>query len=229
VRISGRTFIVTGGRSGLGEATAAMLEREGATAVIADLPETDVTDADAVQALVDSCDELHGAVNCAGIGGGARVVGFPLDRFRRIVEVNLIGTFNVLSLAAAKMAEGEPDEEGTRGVIVNTASNAAFDGQIGQHAYTASKAGVAGMTLPLARDLARHGIRVVTIAPGPHDTPMLARLRDDIRASLESQVPFPKRLGHADDFAGLVRHVIENEYLNGETIRLDGALRMGPR
>jgi NAD(P)-dependent dehydrogenase (short-subunit alcohol dehydrogenase family) len=229
VRISGRTFIVTGGRSGLGEATAAMLEREGVTAVIADLPETDVTDADAVQALVDTCGELHGAVNCAGIGGGARVVGFPLDRFRRIVEVNLIGTFNVLSLAAAKLAENEPDEEGTRGVIVNTASNAAFDGQIGQAAYSASKAGVAGMTLPVARDLASKGIRVVTIAPGPADTPMLGPMRDDIRESLVSQIPFPKRLGRAEDFAALVKHILENEYLNGEVIRLDGALRMGPR
>ena len=229
MEIRGKTFVVTGGRSGLGEATAAMLEREGATAVIADLPETDVTDADAVQALVDSCAELHGAVNCAGIGGGARVVGFPLDRFRKIVEVNLIGTFNVLSLVAAKLAENEPDEEGTRGVIVNTASNAAFDGQIGQAAYSASKAGVAGMTLPVARDLASKGIRVVTIAPGPADTPMLGPMRDDIRESLVSQIPFPKRLGRADDFAALVKHIVENEYLNGEVIRLDGALRMGPR
>ena len=225
VKISRPTFIVTGGRSGLGEATAAMLEREGANVVIADLPETDVTDADAVQALVDSCGELHGAVNCAGIGGGARVVGFPLDRFRKIIEVNLIGTFNVLSLAAAKMAENEPDEEGTRGVIVNTASNAAFDGQIGQAAYSASKAGVAGMTLPVARDLASKGIRVVTIAPGPADTPMLGPMREDIRESLVSQIPFPKRLGRAEDFAALVKHIVENEYLNGEVIRLDGALR----
>ena len=229
MQIRGKTFIVTGGRSGLGEATAAMLEREGATAVIADLPETDVTDADAVRALVDGCTELQGVVNCAGIGGGARVVGFPLDRFRRIVEVNLIGTFTVLSLAAEKIAAGEPDEEGTRGVIVNTASNAAFDGQIGQAAYSASKAGVAGMTLPLARDLASKGIRVVTIAPGPSDTPMLGPMRDDIRESLTSQIPFPKRLGRAEDFAALVKHIVENEYLNGEVIRLDGALRMAPR
>jgi NAD(P)-dependent dehydrogenase (short-subunit alcohol dehydrogenase family) len=229
VQISGRTFVVTGGLSGLGEATARMLEAEGGKVVIADLPETDVTDEEAVRAVVESCDELHGAINCAGIGGGARVVGFPLDRFRRIVEVNLIGTFNVLSLAAAKMAEGEPDEEGTRGVIVNTASNAAFDGQIGQAAYSASKAGVAGMTLPVARDLASKGIRVVTIAPGPADTPMLGPMRDDIRESLVSQIPFPKRLGRTEDFAALVKHIVENEYLNGEVIRLDGALRMGPR
>jgi NAD(P)-dependent dehydrogenase (short-subunit alcohol dehydrogenase family) len=229
VRIEGRTFLVTGGRSGLGEATAALLERDGARVVIADLPETDVTSEDAVRELVASCDELHGAVNCAGIGGGARVIGFPLEQFRRIVEVNLVGTFNVIRYAAEKIAAGEPDEEGTRGVIVNTASNAAFDGQIGQAAYTASKAGVAGMTLPIARDLGKFGIRVCTIAPGPADTPMLSRLREDIRASLESQIPFPKRLGRPADFAALVEHIIENEYLNGEVIRLDGALRMGPR
>jgi NAD(P)-dependent dehydrogenase (short-subunit alcohol dehydrogenase family) len=229
VRIESRTFVVTGGRSGLGEATAAMLEREGASVVVADLPETDVTDEAAVARLLDGVQELHGVVNCAGIGGGARVVGFPLDRFRRIVEVNLIGTFTVLSLAAAKLAENDPDEEGTRGVIVNTASNAAFDGQIGQAAYSASKAGVAGMTLPVARDLASKGIRVVTIAPGPSDTPMLGPMRDDIRESLVSQIPFPKRLGRAEDFAALVRHIVENEYLNGEVIRLDAALRMGPR
>ena len=229
MKIEGRTFVVTGGRSGLGAATAAMLEDAGASVAIADLPETDVTDADAVARLVDGLDELHGVVNCAGIGGGARVIGFPLDRFRRIVEVNLVGTFNVLSLGAAKMAENEPDEEGTRGVIVNTASNAAFDGQIGQAAYSASKAGVAGMTLPLARDLASKAIRVCTIAPGPSDTPMVAPMRDDIRESLVSQIPFPRRLGRPEEFAALVRHIVENEYLNGEVIRLDGALRMGPR
>src|SRR5918995_87612 len=229
MQIAGRTFVVTGGRSGLGEATAAMLERDGATVVVGDLRETDVTDEGAVRALIEPLDALHGVVNCAGIGGGARVIGFPLDRFRKIVEVNLIGTFNVLSLGAAKMAENDPDEEGTRGVVVNTASNAAFDGQIGQAAYSASKAGVAGMTLPVARDLASKGIRVVTIAPGPADTPMLGPMRDDIRESLTSQIPFPKRLGRAEDFAALVKHIVENEYLNGEVIRLDGALRMGPR
>ena len=229
MQIEGRTFVVTGGRSGLGEATAALLEREGATVAIADLPETDVTDEAAVRTLVKGCAELHGVVNCAGIGGGARVIGFPLDRFRKVVEVNLVGTFTVLSVAAEKMAANEPDEEGTRGVIVNTASNAAFDGQIGQAAYSASKAGVAGMTLPVARDLASKGIRVVTIAPGPSDTPMLGPMRDDIRESLTSQIPFPKRLGRAEEFAALVKHIVENEYLNGEVIRLDGALRMAPR
>ncbi len=234
MEVAGRTFLVTGGRSGLGAATAELLESSGGRAVIADLPECDVTDEDAVRALVDGLDELHGAVNCAGIGGSARVVGrdgdvFPLELFRRIVEVNLVGTFNVTRFAAAKMAANEPGRDGERGVVVNTASNAAFDGQIGQAAYSASKGGVAAMTLPLARDLGSLGIRVVTIAPGPADTPMLARLRDDIRSSLEQQVPFPKRLGKAEDFAALVKHIVENEYLNGEVIRLDGALRMGPR
>ena len=229
MRIEGRTFLVTGGRSGLGEATAALLERRGATVEILDLPETDVTDEDAVHERVASCAELHGVVNCAGIGGGARVVKFDLEMFRRIVDVNLVGTFTVLRHAAERMAANEADEEGTRGVIVNTASNAAFDGQIGQAAYSASKAGVAGMTLPIARDLASAGIRVVTIAPGPSDTPMLGPMREDIRESLVSQIPFPKRLGRAEDFAALVVHIVENEYLNGEVIRLDGALRMGPR
>jgi NAD(P)-dependent dehydrogenase (short-subunit alcohol dehydrogenase family) len=229
LKINGKIFLVTGGKSGLGAATAELLEESGARVVIADLPETDVADEGSVRDVVESCDELHGVVNCAGIGGGARVIGFPLDTFRRVVEVNLFGTFNVIRHAAEKIAAGEPDEEGTRGVIVNTASNAAFDGQIGQAAYTASKAGVAGMTLPIARDLGKFGIRVVTIAPGPSDTPMLARLRDDIRESLEAQIPFPKRLGRAGEFAALVKHIIENEYLNGEVIRLDGALRMGPR
>jgi NAD(P)-dependent dehydrogenase (short-subunit alcohol dehydrogenase family) len=229
LRLEGKTFLVTGGRSGLGAAVVSMLEDADASAVVADLPECDVTDEGSVEALVARSHDLHGVVCCAGIGGSARILDFEAEQFRRIVDVNLVGTFLSVKHAARRLADNEPDEAGTRGVVVMTASNAAFDGQIGQHAYTASKAGVAGMTLPLARDLARHGIRVVTIAPGPHDTPMLARLRDDIRASLESQVPFPKRLGQAEDFAGLVRHVIENEYLNGETIRLDGALRMGPR
>jgi NAD(P)-dependent dehydrogenase (short-subunit alcohol dehydrogenase family) len=229
VQIEGRTFLVTGGKSGLGEATAALLEEKGGRVEILDLPETDVRDEDAVRERVAACHELHGVVNCAGIGGGARVTKFELEQFRRIVEVNLVGTFTVIRHAAERMAANEPDEEGTRGVIVNTASNAAFDGQIGQAAYSASKAGVAGMTLPLARDLGSVGIRVMTIAPGPSDTPMLERLRDDIRESLESQIPFPKRLGRADDFAALVVHIVENEYLNGEVIRLDGALRMGPR
>jgi NAD(P)-dependent dehydrogenase (short-subunit alcohol dehydrogenase family) len=222
----GRTFLVTGGRSGLGAAAASALEQRGARVAIADLPECDVTDEDAVAALVDGLDELHGLVNCAGVGYASRVAEFPLDVFRKVIDVNLVGTFVAVKHAAAKMARNGGEE---KGVIVNTASNAAFDGQIGQTAYSASKGGVVALTLPLARELARDGIRVCTIAPGPHDTPMLALLRDDIRESLEAQVPFPKRLGRPDDFAGLVMHIVENEYLNGEVIRLDGALRMGPR
>ena len=222
----GKTFLVTGGRSGLGAAAAAALEERGARAVVADLPECDVTDEDAVAALVDGLDKLHGLVNCAGIGFASRVGDFPLDAFRKVIDVNLVGTFVAVKHTATKMAQNEGEETG---VIVNTASNAAFDGQIGQTAYSASKGGVVALTLPLARELARDGIRVCTIAPGPHDTPMLALLREDIRSSLEAQVPFPKRLGSPEDFAGLVVHIVENEYLNGEVIRLDGALRMGPR
>jgi NAD(P)-dependent dehydrogenase (short-subunit alcohol dehydrogenase family) len=235
VKLEGRTFIVTGGRSGLGAATVSLLEESGARAVVADLPECDVTEEEAVQRLIDSLDELHGAVNCAGVGFGARVVGrdgdgpFPLDVFRKVVDVNLTGTFNVIRLAATKMAANEPDENGERGVIVNTASNAAYEGQIGQAAYSASKGGVVSLTLPVARELGRYGIRVMTIAPGPADTPMLGMLREDIRASLEAQIPFPQRLGRPEEFAALAKHIIENPYLNGEVIRLDGALRMAPR
>jgi NAD(P)-dependent dehydrogenase (short-subunit alcohol dehydrogenase family) len=230
LKLEGKTVLVTGGKSGLGEATARELESAGARAVIADLPECDVTDEAAVEALIGGLDELHGAVNCAGIGWASRVTEYDLGAFRKVIDVNLVGTFIVTKHAAKKMAENEPvTEDGERGVIVNTASNAAYDGQIGQAAYTASKAGVAGMTLPIARDLGRHGIRVCTIAPGPADTPMLARLRDDIRESLEQQIPFPKRLGQPEEFAALARHIFENGYLNGEVIRLDGSLRMGPR
>jgi NAD(P)-dependent dehydrogenase (short-subunit alcohol dehydrogenase family) len=230
LRPDGKTFLVTGGRSGLGAATVRVLEDSGARTVVADLPECDVTDEAAVEALIGGLDQLHGVVNCAGIGWASRVTEYDLEAFRKVVDVNLVGTFIVTKHGARKMAENEPvTEDGERGVIVNTASNAAFDGQIGQAAYSASKAGVVGMTLPIARDLGRHGIRVVTIAPGPADTPMLAQLREDIRHSLEEQIPFPKRLGRPEDFAALVKHIIENEYLNGEVIRLDGALRMGPR
>jgi NAD(P)-dependent dehydrogenase (short-subunit alcohol dehydrogenase family) len=234
MQIAGRTFLVTGGKSGLGEATCRLLEDEGGRAVVADLPEADVTDDDAIGALVEGIDELHGLVNCAGIGGGARVVSrdgelYPLDQFERIVRVNLIGTFNCIRHAARKMSANEPDENSERGVIVNTASVAAFDGQIGQVAYSASKGGVVGMTLPIARDLASFGIRVATIAPGIMDTPMLGALRDDIRAALEEQVPHPKRLGLPAEYASLVRHIIENPYVNAEVIRLDGGIRMPPR
>ena len=249
MRLDGIGALVAGGASGLGEATARELVARGARVTIADLNEergealagelgatfakADVTEEDQVRAAVEAAGDLRFAVSCAGIGWAERTVKkdgpAALQPFETVVRVNLIGTFNVLSLGAAKMAENEPDEEGTRGVVVNTASNAAFDGQIGQAAYSASKAGVAGMTLPIARDLASAGIRVVTIAPGPSDTPMLGPMRDDIRESLVSQIPFPKRLGRAEDFAALVQHIVENDYLNGEVIRLDGALRMGPR
>lgn len=247
MEIAGRAFLVSGGGSGLGAATARMLEGAGGHVVVADLVqrqqvgsfvETDVRDEASAQRAVDAAvaafGALHGAVNCAGIGGSARVVGkdgepFPLNIFREIVEVNLVGTFNVLRLAAAAMVGNEPTEEGERGVIVNTASNAAFDGQIGQAAYSASKGGVVSLALPVARELGRHGIRVMTIAPGPADTPMLARLPDEIRASLEAQIPFPQRLGRPEEYAALIKHIVENAYLNGEVIRLDGALRMAPR
>jgi NAD(P)-dependent dehydrogenase (short-subunit alcohol dehydrogenase family) len=246
VEVAGRTFLVTGGGSGLGAATARLLAAAGANVVVADLQagetglfvETDVVDETSVGQAVDHARHefgaLHGAVNCAGIGGAGLVVGkngepFPLEAFRHVVEVNLVGTFNVIRLAAAAMAGNEPNAEGERGVIVNTASNAAYDGQIGQAAYAASKGGVVSLTLPIARELGRHGIRVMTIAPGPTDTPMLALLRDEIRHSLEAQVPFPSRLGRPEEYALLVKHIVENTYLNGEVIRLDGALRMGPR
>ncbi len=230
MRLEGKTVVVTGGRSGLGAATVRMLEEAGARPVVADLPECDVTDEAAVEQLIGGLDALHGAVSCAGIGWASRVTEYDLQAFRKVVDVNLVGTFVVAKHAARKMAENEPvTDDGERGVIVNTASIAAFDGQIGQAAYSASKAAVVGMTLPIARDLGRNGIRVVTIAPGPADTPMLAQLRDDIRQSLERQIPFPQRLGRPDEFAALVRHIFENGYLNGEVIRLDGSLRMGPR
>ena len=246
MQVAGRTFLVTGGGSGLGAATASRLADEGANVLVADLQpggagrfvETDVLDEasvrHAVETALDELGGLHGAVNCAGIGGAGLVVGkdgepFPLEAFRRVVEVNLVGTFNVIRLAAAAMVANEPTPDGERGVIVNTASNAAYDGQVGQAAYAASKGGVVSLTLPIARELARHGIRVMTIAPGPADTPMLALLRDDVRQSLEAQIPFPSRLGRPEEYAALVIHIVENAYLNGEVIRLDGALRMGPR
>jgi NAD(P)-dependent dehydrogenase (short-subunit alcohol dehydrogenase family) len=249
MRIAGSTFIVTGGSSGLGAATAGELLDRGANVGIADLDEpppelgsralyrrVDVRDEGPVATLVadvrDRFGRLDGVVNCAGIGVSARVLGreavHPLALFQRCLEINLLGTFNVIRLAAAAMAEAAPGLDGERGVIVNTASVAAFDGQIGQAAYAASKGGIVSMTLPLAREFARIGVRVVTVAPGLFATPMMGQLRDEIRQALAESVPFPRRLGDPREFAALVCHAIENPMLNGETIRLDGALRLPP-
>jgi NAD(P)-dependent dehydrogenase (short-subunit alcohol dehydrogenase family) len=255
VDIAGRTVLVTGGGSGLGAATARMVVEAGGSVVVADVDAergrqvadglgerarfvaTDVTDEDATRAAVAAAAELGGglhiAVSCAGIAPAERVLGrqgpHPLARFVAAIQVNLVGTFNVTRLAAEAMAGNEPLADGERGVIVHTASVAAFDGQIGQAAYSASKAGVAGMTLPIARELARLGIRVMAVAPGIFDTPMLAGLPEQVRASLGAQVPFPPRLGRPEEYAALVRHIVENPMLNGETIRLDGAIRMAPK
>ena len=246
MEIPGRTFLVTGGGSGLGLATARMLTGAGANVVAADLRgepdantrfvETDVTDEESVGAAVEAALEsgpLSGAVNCAGVAIAEKVLGrdgpHSLGSFTKVIQVNLVGTFNVIRLAAAEMVGNEPDEEGGRGVIVNTASVAAFDGQIGQAAYAASKGGVVSMTLPLAREFARSGIRVATIAPGLFDTTMMAGLPEEARESLGRQVPFPSRLGRPEEYAALVRHIVENDLINGEVIRLDGAIRMAPR
>lgn len=246
MRIDGNTFLVAGGGSGLGAATTNMLAAAGARVVVADLEgetpeggrfvETDVTNEERVRAAVEAAVELgalRGAVNCAGIASAEKVLGregpHPLDSFAKVVQVNLIGTFNVIRLAAEAMAGNEPLESGERGVIVNTASVAAYDGQIGQVAYAASKGGVVSLTLPVARELARNGIRVMTIAPGIFDTPMMAGLPVEARESLGDQVPFPSRLGKPEEYANLVKHIVENEMLNGEVIRLDGAIRMAPK
>ena len=254
MRIDGKVALVTGGASGLGRATAEALLAAGARVVICDLPgsdgaevakslgeaarfaPTDVTSEQGVQAAVALAAEefggLHVAVNCAGVGWAQRVLGkhgtHSLDLFTKVVQVNLIGTFNVIRLAAEQMVKAEP-QDGERGVIVNTASIAAFDGQIGQAAYSASKGGVVGMTLPLARDLAQALIRVVTIAPGTFDTPMLAAVPEEAREALGKAIPHPSRLGDPAEYGALARHIVENPVLNGEVIRLDGALRMPPR
>ncbi|ASS59785.1 MULTISPECIES: 3-hydroxyacyl-CoA dehydrogenase [Rhizobium] len=253
--IRGASFIVTGGGSGLGAATVRMLVEAGGRVTIADLNaeagqeivrefgsdarfvRADVTDGEegaaAVAAAIEAFGGLRGLVNCAGVAPAEKVIGrdgpHRLESFARTVSINLIGTFNMIRLAAAAIQTTEPDAEGERGVIVNTASVAAFDGQIGQAAYAASKGGVAAMTLPIARELARHGIRVVSIAPGIFETPMMADMPAEVQAALGKSVPFPPRLGRPAEFAGLVRHILENNMLNGEVIRLDGALRMGAR
>lgn len=255
MNIENKVALVSGGASGLGLAAASALVKSGAAVVVADLEgsrgqevvaelgdrarfvPTDVTSSNAVSAAVATAGDvfggLHIVVNCAGVGFPGRVLtkeGTPIDleRFEFVVRVNLIGTFNVIRIAAAEMIKHEPEGE-ERGVIVNTASAAAFEGQIGQAAYAASKGGVVGMTLPVARDLASKQIRVVAIAPGLFDTPMFAGLPQEAKARLAETVPHPHRLGQPDEYAALVRHVIENPMLNGTTLRLDGALRMGPR
>ena len=255
MRVQDAIAFVTGGASGLGEATVRTIVDGGGKAAIVDRPSSkgealaaelgeralfapaDVTSEAEVQAAIDAAAKKFGTinvvVNCAGIGTANRTVTkagpFPLDLFEITIKVNLIGTFNVIRLTAQKMSSNERNEEGERGVIVNTASVAAFDGQIGQAAYAASKGGVVGMTLPIARDLASLGIRVCTIAPGTFDTPMLAMAPDAIRQGLAAQIPFPSRLGRPAEFAALARHIVENSMLNGETIRLDGAIRMAPK
>jgi NAD(P)-dependent dehydrogenase (short-subunit alcohol dehydrogenase family) len=249
--IRDQLFLVAGGGSGLGAATVRHLAAQQATVVVADLNPTagkalcaelgpralyvptDVTDADQVQAALQTAlahGPLRGAINCAGIALAEKTLGrrgpHSLESFQRVIQTNLIGTFNVARLAAAAMAGNAPTEEGERGVIVHTASIAAYEGQAGQVAYAAAKAGIVGMTLPMARELAPHAIRVVTVAPGVFDTPLLASLPEPARRTLAEQVPFPARLGHPDEFATLVLHILQNPMLNGTVIRLDGALRM---
>lgn len=255
MKIENSVFVVTGGGSGLGAATARMLVEGGGRVVLADVNRdageaiaaelgaaaafvmTDVTDELSAKAAIDRAVSgfggLRGLVNCAGIAPAEKVVGreapHRLEFFSRVVGVNLIGSFNMMRLAADVMSKAQPDAEGERGVIVSTASVAAFDGQIGQAAYAASKAGIVGLTLPVARELSRFGIRVMTIAPGIMETPMLMGMPQEVQDSLGKMVPFPSRLGRPAEYAALVRHIIENAYLNGEVIRLDGAIRMAPK
>ena len=255
MQITGNTFLVTGGSSGLGAGTAERIVELGGNVVIADVNEeagnakakalgeravfvkTDVTSEESVRAAigvaVSKFGGLQGAVSCAGILVAKKTVGrdgaHDLASFAKVIQVNLVGTFNVIRLAAETMSANEPNEEGERGVLINTASVAAYDGQMGQAAYSASKCGVVGMTLPIARDLSRNGIRCMTIAPGIFETPMVAGMPPEVQESLISQIPFPKRLGKPSDYAFLAQHIIENVKLNGEVIRLDGGVRMGPK
>ena len=253
MQMNGLAAVVTGGASGLGAATAERLARAGCRVAVLDINQAaaqaaaeriggvgiacDVADSASGEAAMDAARAAHGAVrilvNCAGIGTAGRIVGregpLKLDAFERVIRVNLIGTFNMLRLAAAEMSAAEPLEENERGVIINTASIAAFEGQFGQAAYAASKGGVASLTLPAARELARAGVRVMTIAPGLFQTPMVAQLPPEIQASLGAGIPYPSRLGQPEEYAALVEHIISNRFLNGEVIRLDGALRMPPR
>ena len=254
MKISGQSALVTGGGSGLGEAVARELARQGARVLVIDVNTAgaqrvaadidglaaacDICDTGAVTAALDAATARHGTprivMNIAGIGTARRIVGkdgspAPLEDFERVVRVNLIGSYNVARLAAARIVALEPLEDGERGVIVNTASVAAFDGQVGQEAYSASKGGIVGMTLPMARDLAQFGVRVCTIAPGLFHTPLMAQLPAEVQQSLAASIPFPKRLGKPEEFAELASHIVTNVHLNGEVIRLDGALRMAPR
>jgi NAD(P)-dependent dehydrogenase (short-subunit alcohol dehydrogenase family) len=255
MQIQGKVFLVSGGASGLGAASAQMLIDAGASVMLVDVNAealaaqveklggnarasvSDITQESAVQAAVDAAldafGQINGVINCAGIVGAEKILGkdgpHGLDSFSRVINVNLIGSFNLLRLAAVAIAESTADADGERGVVINTASVAAYDGQIGQAAYAASKGAIASLTLPAARELARYGIRVMTIAPGIFETPMMAGMTPQVRESLSAGVPFPPRLGKPEEYAALVRHIIENSMLNGEVIRLDGALRMAAR
>ncbi|MES2355957.1 MAG: 3-hydroxyacyl-CoA dehydrogenase [Pseudomonadota bacterium] len=255
MRLANHTFLITGGGSGLGAATAALFATHSANVVLLDIKaeegdktadaigdtarfiQTDVTNEDAVKNAIritlSTFGAVHGTVNCAGVVTGEKILGknapHNFENFKRTVAINLFGTFNVIRLATEAMAKNTPNEGGERGVVINTSSVAAFEGQIGQAAYAASKGAVNGMTLPIARELAKLGIRVVTIAPGLFDTPIMAEMTEDIRTSLSQQVPFPSRLGRPEEYAALAKHIVENEMLNGTVIRLDGAIRMAAK